>query len=116
MAYEPRVFLLDEPFSALDAQTRIHVGNRFLRILEKLGQTVLIVTHDIDEAIAMADRVVVMTASPGRIAREFVVDLPRPRDYYRSRFEPGFREMQESIWEILRREMEGVLGHDEDRS
>jgi NitT/TauT family transport system ATP-binding protein len=116
MAYEPRVFLLDEPFSALDAQTRIHVGNRFLRILEKLGQTVLIVTHDIDEAIAMADRVVVMTASPGRIAREFVVDLPRPRDYYRSRFEPSFREMQESIWEILRREMEGVLGHDEDRS
>jgi NitT/TauT family transport system ATP-binding protein len=116
MAYEPRVFLLDEPFSALDAQTRIHVGNRFLRILEKLGQTVLIVTHDIDEAIAMADRVVVMTASPGRIAREFVVDLPRPRDYYRSRFELGFREMQESIWEILRREMEGVLGHDEDRS
>jgi NitT/TauT family transport system ATP-binding protein len=116
LAYEPRVFLLDEPFSALDAQTRIHVGNRFLRILEKLGQTVLIVTHDIDEAIAMADRVVVMTASPGRIAREFVVDLPRPRDYYRSRFEPGFREMQESIWEILRREMEGVLGHDEDRS
>ena len=69
MAYEPTVFLLDEPFSALDAQTRIHVGNRFLRVLETLGQTVLIVTHDIDEAIAMADRVLVMTASPGRIAR-----------------------------------------------
>lgn len=115
MAYEPRVFLLDEPFSALDAQTRIHVGNRFLRILEKLGQTVLVVTHDIDEAIAMADRVLVMTASPGRIAREFVIDLPRPRDYYGSRFEPRFRDMQESIWDILRREMEGVLGH-EDRS
>ena len=115
MAYEPRVFLLDEPFSALDAQTRIHVGNRFLRILEKLGQTVLVVTHDIDEAIAMADRVLVMTASPGRIAREFVIELPRPRDYYRSRFEPGFRDMQEGIWEILRREMEGVLGH-EDRA
>jgi NitT/TauT family transport system ATP-binding protein len=115
MAYEPRVFLLDEPFSALDAQTRIHVGNRFLRILEKLGQTVLVVTHDIDEAIAMADRVLVMTASPGRIAREFVIDLPRPRDYYGSRFEPRFRDLQESIWDILRREMEGVLGH-EDRS
>lgn len=115
MAYEPRVFLLDEPFSALDAQTRIHVGNRFLRILEQLGQTVLVVTHDIDEAIAMADRVLVMTASPGRIAREFVIDLPRPRDYYRSRFEPGFRDLQEGIWEILRREMEGVLGH-EDRA
>jgi NitT/TauT family transport system ATP-binding protein len=113
MAYEPRIFLLDEPFSALDAQTRIHVGNRFLRILEKLGQTVLVVTHDIDEAIAMADRVVVMTASPGRIAKEFVVELPRPRDYYRSRFDPGFRAIQEGIWEILRREMEGVLGHED---
>jgi NitT/TauT family transport system ATP-binding protein len=110
MAYEPQVFLLDEPFSALDAQTRIYVGNRFLRILEQLGQTVVVVTHDIDEAIAMADRVLVMTAAPGRIAREFAIDLPRPRDYYRSRFEPGFRDLQEGIWEILRREMEGVLG------
>ncbi|HUN46391.1 MAG TPA: ABC transporter ATP-binding protein [Stellaceae bacterium] len=113
MAYEPRVFLLDEPFSALDAQTRIHVGNRFLKILEHLGQTVLVVTHDIDEAIAMADRVLVLTASPGRIAQEFVIDLPRPRDYYRSRFEPGFRDMQEGIWAILRREMEGVLDNEE---
>jgi sulfonate transport system ATP-binding protein len=113
MAYEPSIFLLDEPFSALDAQTRIHVGNRFLGILEKLGQTVLIVTHDIDEAIAMADRVLVMTAAPGRIAREFVIDLPRPRDYYDTRFAPGFRDLQESIWEILRREMEGVLSNEE---
>ena len=112
MAYEPTVFLLDEPFSALDAQTRIYVGNRFLRVLETLGQTVLIVTHDIDEAVAMADRVLVMTASPGRIAADFAVDLPRPRDYYRSRFASGFREIQERIWEILRREMQGVLSHE----
>jgi NitT/TauT family transport system ATP-binding protein len=110
MAYNPTVFLLDEPFSALDAQTRIFVGNRFLRILEKLGQTVLIVTHDIDEAVAMADRVLVMTASPGRIAADFSIDIPRPRDYYRSRFEIGFREIQNRIWEVLRHEMEGVLG------
>jgi NitT/TauT family transport system ATP-binding protein len=112
MAYEPTVFLLDEPFSALDAQTRIHVGNRFLRVLETLGQTVLIVTHDIDEAIAMADRVLVMTASPGRIAADFPIDLPRPRDYYGSRFESRFRDLQGRIWEILRREMQGVLGED----
>ena len=110
MAYEPRIFLLDEPFSALDAQTRIHVGNRFLQILETLGQTVIVVTHDIDEAIAMADRVLVMTASPGRIAKEFIIDLPRPRDYYGSRFTPGFRDMQQGIWDILKREMDGVLG------
>jgi NitT/TauT family transport system ATP-binding protein len=112
MAYEPKVFLLDEPFSALDAQTRIYVGNRFLKILETLDQTVLIVTHDIDESIALADRVLVMTASPGRIAADFPIDLPRPRDYYRSRFEPGFRDIQEHIWEVLRREMEGILGDD----
>jgi NitT/TauT family transport system ATP-binding protein len=112
MAYEPTLFLLDEPFSALDAQTRIHVGNGFLRVLETLGQTVLVVTHDIDEAIAMADRVLVMTASPGRIAGDFPIDLPRPRDYYRSRFEPRFRETQERIWEVLRREMRGILGDD----
>jgi NitT/TauT family transport system ATP-binding protein len=112
MAYDPTVFLLDEPFSALDAQTRIHVGNRFLRILERLGQTVMFVTHDIDEAITLADRVIVMTASPGRIAAEFVIDLPRPRDYYQSRMAPGFRALQERIWEVLRREMQGVLGHE----
>ena len=112
MAYEPTVFLLDEPFSALDAQTRIYVGNRFLRVLEALGQTVLVVTHDIDEAIAMADRVLVMTAAPGRIAADFAIDLPRPRDYYRTRFEPGFRIIQERIWEILRREMQGILSHE----
>ena len=112
MAYAPDVFLLDEPFSALDAQTRIHVGNRFLRILENLKQTVIFVTHDIDEAIALADRVIVMTAAPGRIAAEFVVDLPRPRDYYQSRMAPGFSAMQQRIWEVLRREMQGVLSHE----
>ena len=109
MAYEPTVFLLDEPFSALDAQTRIHVGNRFLKVLERLGQTVMFVTHDIEEAIALADRVVVMTAAPGRIAAEFPINLPRPRDYYQSRMAPGFRELQGQVWEVLRREMQGVL-------
>ncbi len=112
IAYEPTLFLLDEPFSALDAQTRIYVGNRFLRILERLRHTVLFVTHDIDEAIAMADRVLVMTASPGRIAAEFPIDLPRPRDYYRSRFESRFRELQERVWEVLRHEMQGILSDD----
>ena len=112
MAYAPDVFLLDEPFSALDAQTRIHVGNRFLRILENLKQTVIFVTHDIDEAIALADRVIVMTAAPGRIAAEFKIDLPRPRDYFQSRMAPGFSGMQQRIWEVLRSEMQGVLSHE----
>ena len=109
IAYEPSLYLLDEPFSALDAQTRIHVGNRFLRVLEELGQTVIFVTHDLEEAIALADRVVVMTAPPGRIAAEFVIPAKRPRDYYESRFTPGFRELQHSVWEVLQREMQGEL-------
>jgi len=112
MAYNPSVFLLDEPFSALDAQTRIHVGNRFLRILERLGQTVMFVTHDIDEAIALADRAVVMTAAPGRIAAEFTINLPRPRDYYQSRMVSGFRALQERVWEMLRREMQGAFSRE----
>jgi NitT/TauT family transport system ATP-binding protein len=109
LAYDPNVFLLDEPFSALDAQTRIHVGNRFLRTLEKLKQSVVFVTHDIEEAIALADRVIVMTKAPGRIAAEFAINLPRPRDYYASRFAGDFRVYQEQIWDVLRREMEGAL-------
>ena len=109
IAYEPSLYLLDEPFSALDAQTRIHVGNRFLRVLEELGQTVIFVTHDLEEAIALADRVVVMTAPPGRIAAEFTIPIPRPRDYYESRFADGFRDLQHRVWEVLQREMQGEL-------
>jgi NitT/TauT family transport system ATP-binding protein len=106
LAYSPSMFLLDEPFAALDAQTRIQVGNRFLRVFQRLGQSVVLVTHDIDEAIAMADRVVVMTAAPGRVAAEFPINLPKPRDYYQSRFEPSFRDLQSRIWEVLRLQME----------
>jgi NitT/TauT family transport system ATP-binding protein len=108
LAYGPSLFLLDEPFSALDAQTRIQVANRFLRVFEKLGHSVVLVTHDIEEAIAMADRVVVMTGSPGRIAAEFKIDLPHPRDYYGSRFEGSFRDLQGCVWEVLRQQMEGA--------
>jgi NitT/TauT family transport system ATP-binding protein len=101
LAYDPSLFLMDEPFSALDAQTRIHVGNFFLRILEKTGQTVLFVTHDIEEAVAMADRVLVMSSGPGRIAASIDVGLPRPRDYHATRFTDGFGDIQQAVWEAL---------------
>jgi len=106
LAYQPTLFLLDEPFAALDAQTRITVGNRFLRVFEDLRRSMILVTHDIDEAIAMADRVLVMTAASGRIAATFEVGLPRPRDYYGSRFLPRFHELQQEIWDVLRRQLE----------
>jgi NitT/TauT family transport system ATP-binding protein len=103
LAYQPTVFLLDEPFGALDAQTRVTVGNFFLRILEESKQTVLFVTHDIEEAVTLADRVLVLSAGPASsVVREFEIDTPRPRDYYESRFFPGSAELQREIWASLR--------------
>jgi sulfonate transport system ATP-binding protein len=101
LAYDPAIFLMDESFSALDAQTRIQVGNFFLGILAEAGQTVLFVTHDIEEAVTLADRVLVMSRGPGRIVATIEVPLPRPRDYYASRFAPGFRELQQAVWDAL---------------
>lgn len=101
LAYDPSIFLMDEPFSALDAQTRIQVGNFFLRILEDSSQTVVFVTHDIEEAVALADRVAVMSRGPGRILKTIDVPLKRPRDYYMSRFAEGFSELQQEVWDAL---------------
>jgi NitT/TauT family transport system ATP-binding protein len=101
VAYQPSALLMDEPFSALDAQTRIHVGNFFLRMLEDLGQTVLFVTHDIDESVAMADRVIVLSHGPGRVVEDIRVDIPRPRDYHDTRFHPAFRDLQQRVWNSL---------------
>jgi NitT/TauT family transport system ATP-binding protein len=102
LAYDPRVFLMDEPFGPLDAQTRILIGREFLAIWERLHKSVLFVTHDVEEAIALADRVLVMSPRPGRIVAEFRIDLPRPRDYEEIRFEPEFRDLQRAIWHALR--------------
>ena len=79
LAIQPNVLLMDEPFGALDAQTRVMMQDNLLRLWEQFGTTVLFVTHDVDEAIFLADRVVVMSASPGRIVGDLTVHLPRPR-------------------------------------
>jgi NitT/TauT family transport system ATP-binding protein len=101
LAYDPRLFLMDEPFGPLDAQTRIIIGREFLAIWERLAKSVLFVTHDVEEAIALSDRVLVMSPRPGRIVAEFRIDLPRPRDYEEIRFEPQFRDLQRAIWHAL---------------
>jgi len=79
LANDPAVLLMDEPFGALDAQTRVAMAELMLRVWERDAKTVLFVTHDIEEAIIISDRVCVMTARPGRIRQEIVVPLPRPR-------------------------------------
>jgi NitT/TauT family transport system ATP-binding protein len=101
LAYQPTVFMMDEPLSALDAQTRIQVGNFFLGILQRFGQSVVFVTHDIDEAVALADRILIMTPAPGRVSAIVDVPLPKPRSYYESRFADGFKDIQKRVWELL---------------
>jgi NitT/TauT family transport system ATP-binding protein len=79
LAYEPRILLMDEPFGALDEQTRLLLGDKILQIHRELGQTSLLITHSLTEAVQLADRVAVMTFRPGRIKRVVDIDLPRPR-------------------------------------
>lgn len=105
LAIDPEIFLLDEPFAALDAQTRVLLQNEFLEIWEKLGNTVVFVTHDLTEAIALADRVIVFSARPGRIKLDIAVDIPRPRDVATIRFEEKFNDISETIWQVLRDEV-----------
>ncbi len=103
--YNPRILLMDEPFSALDVQTRNLMENELLELWQQNRKTVLFVTHDLEEAIALADRVVVLTANPGRVKTEFPVDLGRPRNVNEIRFDDRFRRLEAEIWEALREEV-----------
>lgn len=99
--YDPDLYLMDEPFGPLDAQTRVTIGDAFLKMWEKVGKSVLFVTHDIEEAIVLSDRVVVMSKRPGRIKAVFEVNLERPRPYYDSRFDTRFKDLQKEIWSYI---------------
>lgn len=105
-AAEPEFALLDEPFSALDAQSRVLVQDTFLKIWERRRSTVVLITHDLAEAITLADRVVVMSARPGRIKSVHTVDLPRPRSAGTLRGDPRFHVIYERIWEGLQSEVQ----------
>jgi NitT/TauT family transport system ATP-binding protein len=104
LATDPDVLLMDEPFAALDAQTRDLMQVELLRIWQAAKKTVLFVTHQIDEAIFLSDRVVVMTRRPGRTKRIFSVPLERPRDY-EMRATPEFNELKLAIWHELKDEI-----------
>jgi NitT/TauT family transport system ATP-binding protein len=104
---EPRILIMDEPFGALDVQTKAIMSTELLDLWEQLRPSVIFITHDLDEAVALADRVVVMTSSPGSVKAVFDIDLPRPRGSVQEiRFQPRFRELQQQIWESLREEVE----------
>jgi len=104
LATDPDVLLMDEPFAALDAQTRDLMQVELLRIWQQARKTVLFVTHQIDEAIYLSDRVIVMTRRPGRTKRIFTIDLPRPRDY-EMRVTPAFNDLKLEIWHALKDEI-----------
>ncbi|MBU6489641.1 MAG: ABC transporter ATP-binding protein [Burkholderiales bacterium] len=104
---KPSMLLMDEPFSALDVQTRAIMSNELLRLWERTRPSVIFVTHDLEEAIALADRVVVMTAGPATVKAVFDIDLPRPRgEVQEIRFHPRFLDLYQQIWESLREEVE----------
>jgi NitT/TauT family transport system ATP-binding protein len=104
LAVEPEVLLMDEPFGALDAQIRQVMGSELLRIWERGRKTILFVTHDIDEAIYLADRTIVMSASPGRIIADIPVTLARPRPL-EIRNAPAFTAYRQRIWDLLQQEV-----------
>jgi NitT/TauT family transport system ATP-binding protein len=104
---EPKILLMDEPFGALDVQTKAIMSTELLGLWEQIRPSVVFITHDLDEAVALADRVVVMTSSPGSIKAVYDVDLPRPRGSVQEiRYDPHFVELQHQIWETLREEVE----------
>jgi NitT/TauT family transport system ATP-binding protein len=104
LANDPQVLLMDEPLGALDAQTRVVLQEELLAIWEETRTTVVYITHSIDEAVFLADRVVVMTAHPGRLKAVFDVDLPRPRDLA-TMATPAFAALTGAVWEALRDEV-----------
>ncbi len=104
LAYEPPVILMDEPFGPLDAQTRMVLQDELLKIWEQKRQTIVFVTHDLVEAVALADRVVVITHRPGRIKDIINVSMPRPRNIFEIHRQEGFDEAYGRLWNIFRHE------------
>jgi NitT/TauT family transport system ATP-binding protein len=102
LAMEPRVLLMDEPFGALDALTRELLQDELLRIWERSPRTMLFITHSIEEAIALGDRVVVLSARPASVAEVIDVDIPRPRTVEQVVAHPRFVELRERCWRRLK--------------
>jgi NitT/TauT family transport system ATP-binding protein len=107
LATDPDVLLMDEPFAALDAQTREILQEEMLRILERARKTIVFITHSIDEAILLGDRVVVLTARPGRVKQIVPIPYPRPRTLSSMRADPAIGVLRARVWDLLRQEIRG---------
>src|SRR5688572_25088589 len=108
LANDPQVILMDEPFASLDAQTRLILREELLRIWDRDKKTVILVTHNIEEAVMLCDRIAVMSASPGVVKCVLPVDVPRPRTI-RSMSDPDFARCVDKIWELLRYEVDKTM-------
>ena len=117
LAVNPSLLLMDEPFGSLDAQTREILQEELCRILEQEPKTVLFVTHSIDEAIYLGDRILLMTPRPGRIHEILSVEIPRPRDFSRVRSDPELVRLRAHIWDQLKKTPSQIKGGiDEERN
>jgi NitT/TauT family transport system ATP-binding protein len=105
LIYDPELILMDEPFGPLDAQTRIVLQEQLLKLWFASRKTILFITHDLVEAITLADRVVVMTSRPGRVKHIAAVPIPRPRDVYEIHSSPEFRKVYDTLWRELKPEV-----------
>ncbi len=114
LCYEPDVILMDEPFAHLDVQTRYYVEEDLMQLCADGRRTILFVTHDLDEAIGLADRVVVLTAGPrSRVRADEPVDLPRPRNLLAVRAAPRFADLSRYLWQQLFEEVSRAYGRDQ---
>jgi NitT/TauT family transport system ATP-binding protein len=113
LANDPQVILMDEPFANLDAQTRMLMRDELLRIWERDKKTVILVTHNLEEAVMLCDRIAVMSARPALIKEIIKVDIPRPRTM-KSMREPEFGRCMEKIWDLLRYEVEAGFQRQQD--
>jgi len=105
LIYQPETLLMDEPFGALDAQLKLVMQQELLKLWADVGTTILFVTHDLAEAVAVSDRVVVVSSRPGTMRTIKTIDIPRPRDVFDVRFHDRFRELQQELWAILQDDM-----------
>lgn len=102
LAYQPRILLMDEPFASVDAQTRADLEDTVLRVQRDYGVTVLFVTHDVDEAVFLGDRVIILTPRPSRVAETLTIDLPEPRDQLLTRELPEFVRLRAHVYGSIR--------------